>query len=133
MNDIKIQPSRRTNVKGINAMSAWEILDNRNKLVGVFDVKKDKAGKECGKLEDICKVRNIANLKGTTMKEEQKLLPSEYLGDGVYVKDEGHQLAISVNDHRNEPVVFLDPYALKALVRYAKRCDELRSQNLPTR
>ena len=69
----------------------------------------------------------------TTMKEEQKLLPSDYLGDGVYVKDEGHQLAISVNDHRNEPVVFLDPYALKALVRYAERCEELRSQNLPTR
>jgi len=61
MNDIKIQPSKRTNIKGINAMSAWEILDNRNKLVGVFDVKKDEDGKERGKLEDICKVRNIAN------------------------------------------------------------------------
>ena len=61
MNDIKIQPSKRANIKGINAMSAWEILDNRNKLVGVFDVKKDKDRKECGKLEDICKVRNIAN------------------------------------------------------------------------
>ena len=58
---MKIQPSKRTNIKGINAMSSWEILDNRYKLVGVFDVKKDKDGKECGKLEDICKVRNIAN------------------------------------------------------------------------
>ncbi len=61
MKDIKIQPSKRTNIKGINAMSSWEVLDNRNKLVGVFDVKKDKDGKECAKLEDICKVRNIAN------------------------------------------------------------------------
>ena len=58
---MKIQPSKRTNIKGINAMSAWEVLDNRNKLVGVFDVKKDNDRKECGKLEDICKVRNIAN------------------------------------------------------------------------
>jgi len=58
---MKIQPSKRINLKGINAMSSWEVLDNRNKLVGVFDVKKDKDGKECGKLEDICKVRNIAN------------------------------------------------------------------------
>jgi len=61
MNNIKIKPSKRTNIKGINAMSSWEVLDNRNKLVGVFDVKKDKTGKEYGKLEDICKVRNIAN------------------------------------------------------------------------
>ena len=58
---MKIQPSKRINLKGINAMSSWEVLDNRNKLVGIFDVKKDKDGKECGKLEDICKVRNIAN------------------------------------------------------------------------
>lgn len=42
-------------------MSAWEVLDNRNKLVGIFDIKKDKDGKECGKLEDICKVKNMAN------------------------------------------------------------------------
>lgn len=58
---MNIQPSRRINKKGINAMSAWEILDNRNKLVGVFDIKKDKDGSKHGKLEDICKVRNIAN------------------------------------------------------------------------
>ena len=58
---MKLQPSKRTNIKGVNAMSAWEILDNRNKLVGVFDVKKDKDGKECAKLEDICKIRNIAH------------------------------------------------------------------------
>lgn len=58
---MKIQPSKRTNIKAINAMSAWEVLDNRNKLVGVFDVKKDKDGKVHGKLEDICKVQNMAN------------------------------------------------------------------------
>jgi hypothetical protein len=58
---MKIQPSKRTNIKGINAMSAWEVLDNRNKLVGVFSANKDKDRKECGKLQDICKVQNMAN------------------------------------------------------------------------
>ena len=55
---MKTKPSRRINKK---SLSIWEILDNRNKLVGVFDVKKDKDRKESGKLEDICKVKNIAN------------------------------------------------------------------------
>lgn len=55
---MKIQPSKRINRK---SLSTWEVLDNRNKLVGTFDVKKDKDRKESGKLEDICKVKNMAN------------------------------------------------------------------------
>lgn len=39
----------------------WEVLDNKNKVVGLFDANKDKDGKEHGKLVDICKVRNMAN------------------------------------------------------------------------
>lgn len=55
---MKTKPSKRINKK---SLSTWEVLDNRNKLVGVFDVKKDKDRKEHGKLSDICKVKNIAN------------------------------------------------------------------------
>lgn len=55
---MKIQPSRRINRKSI---SMWEVLDNKNKVVGLFDANKDKDGKEHGKLVDICKVRNMAN------------------------------------------------------------------------
>ena len=55
---MKIQPSQRINIK---SLSTWEVLDNRNKLVGTFDVKKDKDRKEHDKLSDICKVQNMAN------------------------------------------------------------------------
>lgn len=46
---------------------------------------------------------------------------SEHLGDGVYVKSDGYALAISVNDHRAEPVVFIEPAVLMALIRFATK------------
>ena len=55
---MKFQPSLRTNRK---SLCEWEVIYNKNKVVGSFNANKDKDGKECGKLEDICKVRNIAN------------------------------------------------------------------------
>ena len=55
--NISIKPSRLKD----SSISTWEVRDNRNKLVGTFDLKKDRDGKECGKLESICKVRNLAN------------------------------------------------------------------------
>ena len=48
------------------------------------------------------------------------LLKPQHLGDGVYVHDEGHGLAIAVNDHRNI-VVHLDPEVLVSLAEYAKK------------
>jgi hypothetical protein len=56
-------------------------------------------------------------------------LPPDHLGDGVYVADQGYAITISVNDHRNKPVVTLEPDVLRALIRYSKRCDELRKHN----
>ena len=50
----------------------------------------------------------------------------DYIGDGVYVTDEGYAIALRVNDHRNEPVVCLEPDVLAALVRYAERCEQTR-------
>ncbi len=66
------------------------------------------------------------------MAQEQELLPPDHMGDGVYIADQGYAIAISVNDHRNEPVVFLEPHVLKAIVSYSKRCDELRARRKQT-
>ena len=41
-----------------------------------------------------------------------------HLGDGVYAKWDGFQVAISVNDHRNEPVVFMEPSVIENLVTW---------------
>lgn len=54
---MKIKPTSRPKT----SLSTWEVRDNKNKLVGTFDVKKDKDGKLCGRLEDMAKVKDIAN------------------------------------------------------------------------
>jgi TPP-dependent indolepyruvate ferredoxin oxidoreductase alpha subunit len=48
----------------------------------------------------------------------REILPAHYLGDGVYVHDEGFQLVLAVNNHENK-VVYLEDNVLKALVKYA--------------
>jgi hypothetical protein len=55
---MNIQPSIRTNRK---SLCEWEVLDNKNKVVGSFSANKDKDGKEYAKLLDICKASNIAH------------------------------------------------------------------------
>lgn len=45
----------------------------------------------------------------------------DYLGDGVYAGHDGIQVWLTVNDHRNEPLVALEPKVLESLIRYAKR------------
>lgn len=42
--------------------------------------------------------------------------PPEYLGDGVYLTDDGYQLWIAVGDHRNL-IVALDEGVFTALMR----------------
>jgi len=39
----------------------------------------------------------------------------DYLGDGVYAQFDGYAVSLMVNDHRNEPVVVLEPSVLEAL------------------
>jgi len=39
----------------------------------------------------------------------------DYLGDGVYAQFDGYSVSLTVDDHRNEPVVVLGPRVLKAL------------------
>lgn len=52
----------------------------------------------------------------------------EYLGDGVYAVFTGHSVGISVNDHRNPPVVYLEPHVLENLVRFAKSCESPKTK-----
>ena len=48
-------------------------------------------------------------------------LQRDHLGDGVYVAFRNQQVEISVNNHLNPPVVYLDRYSAKALQRYLIR------------
>ena len=55
--NISIKPSRRKK----SSISTWEVLDNRNKLVGTFDATKDKTGYKFDKLNAVTEVINIKN------------------------------------------------------------------------
>jgi hypothetical protein len=48
----------------------------------------------------------------------------EYIGDGVYVYFSGYDYQISVNDHRNAPVVFMEPEIVDRLYEFKKRIEE---------
>ena len=51
---------------------------------------------------------------------------SEYLGDGVYLSDDGYQLTLAVNHHTNV-VVYLDPHVFELLVQQGtKRISQLK-------
>lgn len=49
------------------------------------------------------------------------LLNLQYLGDSVYASHDGYQVWLSVGDHRNAPVIALEPAVLLALAVYAKQ------------
>lgn len=42
----------------------------------------------------------------------------EYMGDGVYAEFINGKVSIMVNDHRSEPVVFLEPEVLYSVVQF---------------
>ena len=54
--NITIKPSRRKD----SSISTWEVLDNRNKLVGAFDAKFDNVERR-KKLVAIAEIKNIQN------------------------------------------------------------------------
>ena len=43
-----------------------------------------------------------------------------YLGDAVYAQNDGYMIGLSLSDHRNPPVIWLEPRVLEALFLYAK-------------
>jgi len=53
---------------------------------------------------------------------QREILKPDYIGDGVYVHDEGYQLALAVDHHTNK-VLYLEKDVLEALIRYAKRAE----------
>jgi hypothetical protein len=46
---------------------------------------------------------------------------TDYLGDGVYAQFDGYNVSLIVNDHRNNPVVVLEPGVIKALNDFYNR------------
>ena len=48
----------------------------------------------------------------------------DHLGDGVYVHYTGYSYEISVNDHRNKPVVILDDNIINALLNFRRRMNQ---------
>jgi hypothetical protein len=54
----------------------------------------------------------------------------QYLGDGVYASFDGYQIWLTVNDHRNPPVVALDEGVMERLIEYSKSLK--KSENTET-
>lgn len=54
---------------------------------------------------------------------EDKLLEPEHIGDGLYMKDGGWQIAIAVNHHTND-VAFIDMNHVDAAIKYLTRFQE---------
>jgi len=68
--NITIKPSKRKN----SSISTWEVLDNRNKLVGSFDANFDN-GEKRKKLVSIAQIKNIRN----DLKDVRKQIKSLFM------------------------------------------------------
>lgn len=55
----------------------------------------------------------------------REILKPDYLGDGVYIHDEGFGLHLAVNHHENK-VIFMEKSTIDAFIRYAKRAEFLK-------
>lgn len=51
------------------------------------------------------------------------LIPPEHMGDGLYIIDKGHSVAIAVNDHRNE-VAYLEVDNIDKTIEYLQKVKE---------
>jgi len=51
---------------------------------------------------------------------EKPLLEPHYLGDGVYVHDEGWAISLAVNHHDNK-VIYMGTMEILSLIEYAKK------------
>lgn len=52
--------------------------------------------------------------------EDKNTIEPAYLGDGVYVHDEGFRIAIAVNHHENK-VVYMEKNEIERFIEFAKR------------
>lgn len=44
-----------------------------------------------------------------------------YLGDAVYASFDGYHIQLTLNDHRNPPMIAIEPQVYRALREYAQR------------
>lgn len=57
--------------------------------------------------------------------EEELNKTRQYIGDGVYVRFDGYNIHIAVNDHNNE-VVVMEPDVIKRFIEYTERINKLK-------
>jgi len=54
---------------------------------------------------------------------ETKLIEPEHIGDGLYMKDNGWNVAIAVNHHENN-VAYIDIHDIDTAIQYLERVKE---------
>lgn len=62
------------------------------------------------------------------MANKKELLKPDYLGDGVYIHDEGYGIVLAVNHHENK-VISMNEYEIKNFIEYVKRAGYLSTNN----
>ena len=72
--NISIKPSRRKK----SSISTWEVLDNRNKLVGTFDATFDNVERR-KKLVAIAEIKNIQNDLTAVMKQIKSVSKESFM------------------------------------------------------
>ena len=55
---------------------------------------------------------------------EEKLLPDEYLGDGVYASFDGYHIILDLRAQDNTTKIAIEPSVFRQLVQYKERVDE---------
>ena len=58
---------------------------------------------------------------------DRKTLEPRYLGDGVYIHDEGYGLNMAVNHHDNK-VIFLEDFVIKKLIEYINESEIIKQK-----
>ncbi len=53
-------------------------------------------------------------------------IPMEYLGDAVYAKFENGMVGLTLNDHRNDTLIWLEPEVLQSLMRFHRDVMKLK-------
>ena len=99
--NISIKPSRRKD----SSISTWEVLDNRNKLVGAFDGKFDNVERR-KKLVAIAEIKNIQNDLTAVMKQIKSVSKESFMD--WQVSDRAMQALIQTKDAIAELDLIID-------------------------
>ncbi len=63
-------------------------------------------------------------------KPENNLVPKDYMGDGVYIKDDGYYVMLTTeNGISTQNSIAIEPLVWDAMVRYMKRVEERRNES----